>query len=325
MILAGQSTPERKSPAPGQSRQAALEGLSSPALVPSLRLARRKVVPRHAAPTPPDSVGDNSALLKGVRLFAIFSTGRWISTTSGPPPVANGMHHGEVDATLAAYGGADGKILNSIFSAMPLDLNDGDYGELLRTGLPFMMLVLILALFEGLKWLKRWLADEPRRRMFADARLLDALLETEFLDFLELVAAGKTEANLLTASAQYLLTSPAAEIADAKKAKLLRQRGYRYPGRSGICAPTARSFPMPTLLTFGVANPRHLRQIWDFVEIVSRNRQNVIENSNVGDAAANGHRISPRIASRIDGTSVNPKSVHFRFHTWPHPPQKYSG
>lgn len=91
----------------------------------------------------------------------------------------------------------------------------------------FMMLVLILALFEVLKWLRRWLADEPRRRMFADARLLDALLETEFLDFLELVAAGKADPSLTTALAQRLLTSPAAEIADAKRAKLLRQRGYK--------------------------------------------------------------------------------------------------
>jgi hypothetical protein len=48
---------------------------------------------------------------------------------------ANGLHHVEVDATVAAYD-VDGKVINNIYSTLPLNLNDAQYSRLLKDGLP---------------------------------------------------------------------------------------------------------------------------------------------------------------------------------------------
>ena len=47
----------------------------------------------------------------------------------------DGMHHGEIDATLAAFD-ADGKVLNSIFGFETLKLTDAEYAGMLKTGFP---------------------------------------------------------------------------------------------------------------------------------------------------------------------------------------------
>jgi hypothetical protein len=47
---------------------------------------------------------------------------------------SNGLHHAEVDATLAAFD-AGGTILNNIYASLPLNLNDAQYARLLKNGL----------------------------------------------------------------------------------------------------------------------------------------------------------------------------------------------
>jgi VWFA-related protein len=80
-----------------------------------------------------DRLGNNGAALKGPFVRYDF---HWtvdlnsIAFTS----VANGLHHAEVDASLAAYD-ANGTILNNIYASLPLNLNDGQYAQLLKSGL----------------------------------------------------------------------------------------------------------------------------------------------------------------------------------------------
>jgi hypothetical protein len=50
-------------------------------------------------------------------------------------PTANGFRHAEVDATVAAYD-VDGKVINNIYSTLPLNLSDAQYNRLFKTGLP---------------------------------------------------------------------------------------------------------------------------------------------------------------------------------------------
>lgn len=84
--------------------------------------------------TPSDRLGDNAAALKGPVVRYDF---HWtvdlhgIDFTSTP----DGLHHAEVDATLAAYD-AGGNVLNNIYAVLPLDLNDAQYARLLKSGLP---------------------------------------------------------------------------------------------------------------------------------------------------------------------------------------------
>ncbi|MGB8260215.1 MAG: VWA domain-containing protein [Terracidiphilus sp.] len=48
---------------------------------------------------------------------------------------SSGFHRGELDVTVAAYDG-DGKIVNSIYSSLPLNLSDALYDRVERSGLP---------------------------------------------------------------------------------------------------------------------------------------------------------------------------------------------
>jgi hypothetical protein len=104
---------------------------------------------------PSDRLGDNPAALSGRPVVRyVFN---WtidlhdVHFTS----LANGMHHGEVDATLAAYD-ADGKLLNSIFGVAPLDVNDLEYTEFLKSGFPLQQIFDIPA---GLVFLRAGLLD----------------------------------------------------------------------------------------------------------------------------------------------------------------------
>lgn len=80
-----------------------------------------------------DRLGNNAAALKGPFVRYDF---HWtvdlnsIEVTS----TANGLHHAEVDATLTAYD-AGGTILNNIYASLPLNLNDAQYAQLLKSGL----------------------------------------------------------------------------------------------------------------------------------------------------------------------------------------------
>ncbi len=47
----------------------------------------------------------------------------------------DGLHHVELDATVAAYD-ADGKVINNLYSMLPLNLNDAQLRRLLSSGLP---------------------------------------------------------------------------------------------------------------------------------------------------------------------------------------------
>lgn len=48
---------------------------------------------------------------------------------------ANGGHHAELDATVAAYD-VDGKVINNIYSTLPVNLSDAQYRGFLKAGLP---------------------------------------------------------------------------------------------------------------------------------------------------------------------------------------------
>jgi len=50
-------------------------------------------------------------------------------------PSGNGFHHVEVDATVAAYD-ADGKVINNLYSTLPLNLSDAQLRHVLSSGLP---------------------------------------------------------------------------------------------------------------------------------------------------------------------------------------------
>jgi VWFA-related protein len=80
-----------------------------------------------------DRLGNNAAALKGPFVRYDF---HWSVDVNGIAftSTANGLHHAEVDATLAAFD-AGGTILNNIYASLPLNLNDAQYARLLKSGL----------------------------------------------------------------------------------------------------------------------------------------------------------------------------------------------
>jgi len=83
---------------------------------------------------PQDRLGNEAASLKGPLVRYDF---HWVVDLNGIEfaPEADGMQHGEVDATLTAYD-ADGKVLNNIYAVLPLNLRSAEYKRLLKSGLP---------------------------------------------------------------------------------------------------------------------------------------------------------------------------------------------
>lgn len=81
-----------------------------------------------------DRMGAEAATLKGPLVRYDFHwkvDPKMLSFSS----TANGRHRVEVDATVAAYD-VDGKVINNIYSTLPLNLNDAQYNEVLKIGLP---------------------------------------------------------------------------------------------------------------------------------------------------------------------------------------------
>jgi len=81
-----------------------------------------------------DRLGAQAATLKGTLVRYDF---HW---KVDPKSIAftafgNGLHHAEVDATVAAYD-ADGKVINNLYSTLPLNFSDAQLRRLLSTGLP---------------------------------------------------------------------------------------------------------------------------------------------------------------------------------------------
>jgi VWFA-related protein len=83
---------------------------------------------------PSDRIGNNAANLKGSLVRYDFHWNVDLNSIQFTP-AGNGMEHGEVDATIYAYD-AEGRILNNIYSILPINLTDAQYSELKKSGLP---------------------------------------------------------------------------------------------------------------------------------------------------------------------------------------------
>jgi VWFA-related protein len=83
---------------------------------------------------PSDRLGNQAASLQGTLVRYDF---HWVVDLNGVEftPEPHGLQHGEVDASLTAYD-LDGKVLNSIYAVLPLDLKSASYNKLLKSGLP---------------------------------------------------------------------------------------------------------------------------------------------------------------------------------------------
>jgi VWFA-related protein len=94
-----------------------------------------KVAMRQPDPSrPSDRMGNEAASIKGTPVRYDF---HWMVDLSGITfeTLSNGLHHAEVDATLAAYD-ADGNVLNNIYATLPLNFTDPEYTSYLKNGLP---------------------------------------------------------------------------------------------------------------------------------------------------------------------------------------------
>jgi VWFA-related protein len=83
---------------------------------------------------PSDRLGNQAATLKGPLVRYDFHWNVDLSRIEFAS-TASGLHHAEIDATLTAYD-ADGKVLNTIYAVLPLNLNNADYALYLKSGLP---------------------------------------------------------------------------------------------------------------------------------------------------------------------------------------------
>jgi VWFA-related protein len=81
-----------------------------------------------------DRIGAQAATLKGLLVRYDFHWNVDPKTLTFTP-TSNGFHLAEVDATVAAYD-VDGKVINNIYSTLPLNLSDAQYNRLFKTGLP---------------------------------------------------------------------------------------------------------------------------------------------------------------------------------------------
>lgn len=81
-----------------------------------------------------DRIGTQAATLKGPLVRYDFHWKVDLKTLTFTS-TANGFHHAEVDATVAAYD-VDGKVINNIYSTLPLNLSDAQYNRVLKGGLP---------------------------------------------------------------------------------------------------------------------------------------------------------------------------------------------
>ncbi len=106
-----------------------------------------------------DRVGEQAATLKGPVVRYDFHwkvDPKTLSFTTTP----NGMHHVEVDATVAAYD-VDGKVINNLYSSLPLNLNDAQYRQLMKSALPMKQTLDIPA---GIVYLRAGLVDNASGR-----------------------------------------------------------------------------------------------------------------------------------------------------------------
>ena len=87
-----------------------------------------------------DRIGDIPAALKGIPVIRY--TFHWVVDLRRVQfnSLPDGTHQGEIDAELAAFD-AGGKVLNSIYSRLPLNLADAQYSELVKTGLPMIQTI----------------------------------------------------------------------------------------------------------------------------------------------------------------------------------------
>jgi VWFA-related protein len=87
-----------------------------------------------------DRIGDIPAALKGIPVVRY--TFHWVVDLRKVQfnSLPDGSHQGEIDAELAAFD-ADGKVLNSIYSRLPLKLADAQFNGLEKTGLPMIQTI----------------------------------------------------------------------------------------------------------------------------------------------------------------------------------------